>query len=128
MAFSLYTAKLALTVCFGAAIWGIWVLALTNGTLEQLGALVAANVLPGTKEPVLTRFFGIKPLDAVLLNLAPFFWEQIDGSHPSASLAFFEFGTQFMVVYGLIMLEASRVGNKKRWWLRTYGLQDRVCL
>lgn len=43
-----------------------------------------------------------------------FFWPCVDGNHPGLSLASFVFAGQMVAGWGLVMMEAYRVGNSGR--------------
>ena len=76
---------------------------------------IGPQLLPGTKAPVRTVYTGVPAIDYQLAVLAVFFWENVDGSSPSASLYCFHFATQVACGWPLFMIESLRRGN--RWAL-----------
>jgi hypothetical protein len=69
-------------------------------------------VLPGSNDPILTRFTGIDPLDKLLKLAAVMFANVTDGSTPQLSLYAFQFSGQLVSVLTVIMIEGGRRGNK----------------
>lgn len=72
------------------------------------------HVLPGTRAPLKRHFTGIKRIDYELTILTLFFWEQVDGSLPHASLFCFMFAGQAVAAWSLIYVEGRRLSNQWR--------------
>ena len=75
---------------------------------------VGPRILPGTNEPVKTKYIRISAIDYQLTVLDIFFWELVDGSHPAISLYGFYFATQVACGWGLLMIEGLRRGHRWR--------------
>lgn len=84
-----------------------------NGLVALLHDAVEREALPETDEPLNKHVTGYGVLDSIFVSLIPFFWPALDGKMPGLSLYGFYFGTSVAVVWALVMLEASRAGN--RW-------------
>jgi len=91
--------------------WGLFIGNGTKALMEHLRD-VGPRILTGTDAPIKQIYTGIKPLDAQLGVLTVFFWEIVDGSTPHACLYGIRFGVQVMVMWGLVMIEGMRAGNK----------------
>ena len=113
MSVLLTTTKFALLLLCGASYYGTWYLLMNNGTIDHMKAVRdGSNILPGTKEPVLTHYTGIERIDYQLAVLDVFFWELVDGSRPDASLFCYQFAGQIFSGWSLLMIESLRKGNK----------------
>ena len=108
--------KLALLFLSAAGYYATWYILLNNGTADYMAHIrdFGPRLLPGTKEPVRTVYTGYPAIDYQLTVLALFFWENVDGSNPSASLFCFHFATQIVCGWGLLMIEGLRDGNRWR--------------
>ena len=106
--------QVALALLSAAGYYGTWYLLLNNGTTDYMAHIrdVGPRLLPGTKEPVRTVYTGVPAIDYQLTVLALFFWENVDGSNPAASLFCFYFATQVACGWGLLMIEGLRYGNR----------------
>lgn len=94
---------------------GTWGRAAADGSLTHLfHALHGANayILPGTKETLRTSFTGIYwPIDYFLDVLVVFFWEALDGSHPTASVLGIYFLAQLFPIIVTMYMDHCRVGH-----------------
>ncbi|KAL6714288.1 hypothetical protein ACLMJK_007711 [Lecanora helva] len=106
---------LTLLLLCGSGFYGTWYILLNNGTTAYMSQIrdVGPRYLPGTFEPVKTVYIGIPSINYQLTVLTLFFWQLVDGSHPSASLFSFHFATQVACGWGLLMMEGLRRGH--RW-------------
>lgn len=85
-----------------------------NGVLPRLTDIVSSPSpkWPGTSAPLEQHFTGFPPIDNFLANLNPFFAHVYDASNPSLTLwTVFMYG-QYVVSFGLCVLESQRAGNK----------------
>lgn len=115
---SLFNAtKAALVFLSAAGYYTTWYFIFNNGTIDHVAHVrkLDPQLLPGTKEPVRTVYTGVPAIDHQLTFLTLFFWEIVNGSHPSASLFSFYFATQVASGWGLLVIEGLRPGN--RWSL-----------
>ena len=87
-----------------------------NGTIDLMQQIRdhGPHILPGTKAPLKRRFTGIERIDYELTVLTLFFWEQVDGSLPAASLFCFMFAGQAVAAWSLIYVEGRRLSNQWR--------------
>lgn len=85
-----------------------------NGTLLHLfTALHAQETLPGTTFPFRTRLTGIYwPIDYLLDVLIGFFWQAVDGSHPTASLVGLYFAGQHASVVTTLLVDSYRATQR----------------
>lgn len=118
MAALINATKVALLVLSVAGFYLTWYLLLNNGSTEYMDHIrdFGPRVLPGTNEPLKTEY-GFKWLPAVdyqFTVLTLFFWEQVDGSRPDASLYCFHLASQILAGWPLLMLEGMRHGNRWR--------------
>jgi hypothetical protein len=100
---------------FVAAVFGLYVHSINNGTFEAITAVVDADFafLSGTRESLIQKYTGIKALDRQLKVLVYFFWPIVDGSSPACTLFSLEFGAAFGAVWTVLVMESLRAGN--RW-------------
>ena len=98
-------------------VYFVWIMAERNGTIAHIRDIrtVGPHVLPGTQAPLKENYTGFEAVDNQLIVLALFFWEIVDGSQPHASLLAFRFGGQIATIWGLIMIEGMRFGNKGKF-------------
>ena len=96
-------------------LWGTWGRSAINGTLNLLfDALHTTGILPGTQTPIKTSFTGIYfPIDYLLDVLILFFWQAVDGSHPTTSLFGLYFASQHVSVITTLYMDTYR--NKNGW-------------
>ena len=114
---SINLSKVALGFLSAAGYYATWYILLNNGSTDHMAHIrdVGPRLLPGTEEPVRTVYTGVPAINYQLTVLALFFWENVDGSNPTASLFCFHFATQVACGWGLLMIEGLRHGN--RWTL-----------
>ncbi|KAL8762938.1 MAG: hypothetical protein Q9184_001160 [Pyrenodesmia sp. 2 TL-2023] len=91
---------------------------MNNGTADMMGRVRASGphaFLPYTEEALLKeRYTGISVVDYQLTVLTIFFYNLVDGSHPSACLQAYHFGGQLVSGYALLTFESLRASNKWR--------------
>lgn len=85
-----------------------------NGYIEALINLKdhGPHYLPGSDNPILAYFTGIKPLDQVLTLAGVMFANVTDGSAPQLSLYGFYFAGQLVSIFTVMIIEGLRHGNK----------------
>jgi hypothetical protein len=107
-------ATLALTLTHGFGLNAMYGLAYRNGYYDDLIRLrdVGPHHLPGSLNPVLTRYCGISPLDDLLTLASVMFANITDGSCPQLSVYAIQFGGQFLGILNVITMEAQRKGNQ----------------
>jgi hypothetical protein len=100
---------LAIYACY--ATWGLNVI---DGSVGRMLAIFNADVpvLTGTDVPVKTHFTGFPPLDNWIVFMIVFFWEALNGSHPSLVIEGLYFFGQVTAMWTLMCLEGNRNGNK----------------
>ena len=105
---------LLLLVVVGATLTHVF--AYKNGTINMMKHIrdVGPQNLPLTSEPLRRFYTGIKFLDERLTVLACIFWPLLDGNYPSLSLHAVFFAGQVGGVWGLMMVEGMRSGNRGR--------------
>ena len=108
--------RLSLVLLCVAGYYGTWHILLRNGTTNYMKHIrdIGPRLLPGTNESLKTVYVGISAIDYQLTVLTLFFWELVDGSHPSASLYSFHFATQVACGWGLLVVEGQRRGHRWR--------------
>ena len=74
----------------------------------------ASPQLPGTKDPLLQKYSGFKPLDGLFTVLTIIFQPVVDGLSPATSLFALEFYGQVAALTTILMIESFRAGNKGR--------------
>lgn len=114
----------ATLVFYGLAILGFyytWGRTVIDGSLSQLlNALHGEKlyIFPGTNSALKTYITGIYwPLDYLLNVLVVFFWEAVDGSHPTTSVIGIYFLGQYISILMTLYIDSSRLGNAKTWKL-----------
>lgn len=114
MALLFSSIKLCLLSLSLVGLYTSWYLIFNNGTYSLMTHIVdeGPRILPGTDAPLKTSYTGVRMLDYHLTMFTLFLWELIDGSNPNASLLFFHFVGQIAAGWGLLMVEASRTGNR----------------
>ncbi|KAI0138580.1 hypothetical protein F4776DRAFT_619013 [Hypoxylon sp. NC0597] len=103
---------LLLTYAFGAnALLG---LLYRNGYYEALIRLrdEGPHHLPGSSNPILTRYTGIGFLDKLLTLASVMFANVTDGNAPGLSLYAFHFGGQYLAILVVLAIEGLRSGNQ----------------
>lgn len=111
---------LPLLVLAAVGTWGTWGRTVQDGTLTALlNALHGPRpyVLPGTKSLLRSDFTGVWPVDYLLQVLVVFFWEAVDGSHPTASAIGLYFLLQYFSVLTVVYTDSFRAGNAGKWIL-----------
>lgn len=100
-------------------LYGTWVRSALNGTLLILfKALHVTGSLPGTKVAIKTSFTGIYwPIDYLLDVLILFFWQAVDGSHPSTSLFGLYFAGQHVAVITTLYIDSYKY-DRKNWRIK----------
>lgn len=108
--------KFILLLFCGAGFYATWYLLLNNGSTDHMAQIrdVGPRLLPGTNEPLKTKYVGVEMVDYQLTVLDLFFWEAVDGSRPDASLFCYHFAGQVFSGWGLLMVESMRHGNSWR--------------
>ena len=86
-----------------------------NGYIDALMRLrdYGPYVLPGSNNPILTRFVGIGPLDKLMTLGGVLFANVTDGTAPELSLYGFYFAGQLVGIFAIIILESLRLGNQR---------------
>jgi hypothetical protein len=84
-----------------------------NGYIQALLDLKnnGPHVLPGSDDPILTCFTGIKPIDQLLTLAGVMFSNVTDGSRPELSLYGFYFAGQLVSIFTIMTIEGLREGN-----------------
>lgn len=98
--------------------WGRTVIDGSLGLLLKALDRRERYILPGTQERVrtcVTRLYW--PFDYLLNILIIFFWEAVDGSHPSTSATGIYFLGQYFSILVSMHIDASRLGNARQWKL-----------
>lgn len=100
-------------------LYGTWIRSALNGTLLiLLKALHVTGVLPDTKIPIKTQLTGIYwPVDYLLDVLILFFWQAVDGSHPSTSIFGLYFAGQHTAVIATLYIDSYK-RPARGWRLR----------
>ena len=92
-----------------------WGRTVADGSLARLLTAMHGGepyVLPGTHELLVTSITGIRwPLDYILDVLIVFFWEAVDGSHPTTSAIGIYFLGQYYSILMTIYIDSNRPGN-----------------
>jgi hypothetical protein len=97
-------------------LYGTWGRALLNGSLEQIFKILhGGGILPGTQDiRLLNNLTGIYwPIDYTLSLLVTFFWQAVDGSHPSTTAFALYFGAQHLAVFVYLHANEHRRGEEK---------------
>lgn len=69
------------------------------------------HMLPGTSNPILTKYTSIRPLDRLITFSVVPFANVTDGSTPQFSLFAFHFSGQWASVLTIVFMEGLRTGN-----------------
>lgn len=92
----------------------IWAGSFIDGSLILLLKAVFSrkHILPGTQSLLKRSFTGIYwPLDFLLGILVVFFWEAVDGSHPTSSTLGLYFIAQYLPILTTVYTDSFRTGN-----------------
>lgn len=97
-------------------LYGTWGRTIVDGTLFRLlDALHGGKpfIMPGTTaEPLRTSITGVYwPIDYLLNMLILFFWQAVDGSHPTTSAVALYFAGQHLSLLTLLYVDSLRYGN-----------------
>jgi hypothetical protein len=86
----------------------------SNGTSEMIRGYIRREpaYLPGTSDPLLKSYSGVKGIDRQLLVLVTFFSPTFDLNNRDLSLFSLFGGGQLGAAWTLMMLESVRTGNK----------------
>ncbi|KAI2623949.1 hypothetical protein GGS26DRAFT_215217 [Hypomontagnella submonticulosa] len=109
---SVVVVVLLLIYAFGAnALYG---LLYRNGYYHALLRLrdEGPHHLPGSSNPILTRYTYIGFLDKMLTLASVMFASVTDGNAPQLSLYAFHFGGQYLAILVVIAIEGLRIGNQ----------------
>ncbi|KAJ5958022.1 uncharacterized protein N7479_005172 [Penicillium vulpinum] len=94
-----------------------WGRTIVDGTLVHLLQALHGGkeyILPGTDSPLRTSITGIYwPVDYLLDILIVFFWEAVDGSHPSTSAIGIYFLSQYFSILTGIYVDGLRLGQSR---------------
>ncbi|KAI1075449.1 hypothetical protein F5B20DRAFT_382649 [Whalleya microplaca] len=103
---------LLLIYVFGAN--SLYGLLFRNGYYEALIKIrdEGPHYLPGSSNPILTRYTWIRPLDKVLTLATVMFANVTDGNSPELSLYSFHFAGQYLAILLVLAIEGLRMGNK----------------
>ena len=101
-------------------LYGTWGRAIIDGTLIRLLKAIHGRepfIMPGTTlEPLKTSITGVYwPIDYILNILIIFFWEAVDGSHPTTSAVAFYFAGQHLSLVTLMYGNSLKYGNLDEW-------------
>jgi hypothetical protein len=114
--------KLVFYALAALGLYNTWGRSALDGTLMRLLQALHGEkpfILPGTKSPLKTRITGIRyPIDYLINVLIIFFWQAVDGSHPSTSIIGIYFLTQYYSILTSFYINSFRMGNAKIWALR----------
>ena len=116
--------RLAMVLLFAIHLVGIkamYGLLLQNGyydALLQLRDQKPPRHLPGSANPLLTRYCGIGPVDKLLTLASIMFANVTDGSYPTLSVYAIHFAAQYLGVLTLLMVESLRAGNQGSFSMR----------
>lgn len=115
MGSTVYVAKSALVSLSGLAFYLTWYIFCNNGSADMMKRIrdVGPHVLPYTDGAPLKKIYtGIAAVDYQLTVLTLFFYNIVDGSHPTTNLLCYYFGGQLASAWGLFLLESERYCNK----------------
>ena len=98
---------LTFLLLFLFALYTTWGLVSQNRTVALMEANRAKgpHLLPHTAAALRRHYTGLAPVDYQLAVLALFFWELVDGSHPSGSLLCVYFAGQITTAMILLMVQ-----------------------
>lgn len=112
-------------IFYGLAALGLyntWGRSVLDGTLMRLHQALDGEkpfILPGTNSPLKTRITAIRyPVDYLIDILIVFFWQAVDGSHPSTSIVGIYFLTQYYSILTSFYIDSFRLGNARVWALK----------
>ncbi|KAH7383547.1 hypothetical protein BKA64DRAFT_760312 [Cadophora sp. MPI-SDFR-AT-0126] len=90
--------------------YGTWIRSALNGTLLILfRSLHVTGTLPGGELPLKSSLTGIYwPVDYLLNMLIVFFWQAVDGSHPSTSLFGLYFAGQHLAIIVTLYVDSYK--------------------
>jgi hypothetical protein len=121
-----------LPLLFLAAIYGVFILGRHNGTFDYLESHTKAAIphYPDSKQPLLRRYTGIRPIDEILRVLVAFFAPVVSGQDRGMSVFLLWGFGQFGAAWGLLVLESLRFGNW-RWgtvssYVGLYGVMFQI--
>ncbi|KAH9222512.1 hypothetical protein DL95DRAFT_454518 [Leptodontidium sp. 2 PMI_412] len=99
--------------------YGTWIRSALNGALSILfRSLHVTGTLPGGQLPLKTSLTGIYwPLDYLLDMLIVFFWQAVDGSHPTTSLFSLYFAGQHIAVIVTMYVDSYKSNRSYSWKL-----------
>ena len=101
--------------------YNTWGRAAIDGTLLLLFKALHGSkpyTLPQTDSLLKTTITGIRyPVDYLLNVLVIFFWQAVDGSHPTTSVIGIYFLGQYFGVLTSYYINSWRSGNAPRWTL-----------
>jgi len=102
-------------------LYNTWGRSAIDGTLTSLlKALHGPKpyTLPGTDCALKTSITGIRwPIDYFLDVLIVFFWQAVDGSHPTTSAIGIYFLGQYTSILTCFYIDSFRLGNARSWKL-----------
>ena len=100
--------------------YGTWIRSALNGTLSIVFRILhATRTLPGSDLPLKSSITGIYwPLDYLLNMLITFFWQAVDGSHPSTTLFSLYFAGQHIAVIVTTYVDSYKSSRAQSWKLR----------
>ena len=114
--------KLALAVFGFLGFYNTWGRTIINGTLVRLLTAIHGGPyeLPGTDAMVMrTSFTGIYwPIDWICNVMIVFFWEVVDGSHPTTTAIGLYFIGQHLSIVTTMYVDSYRSGHKGKALLR----------
>jgi hypothetical protein len=114
--------KLVFYALAALGLYNTWGRSALDGTLMRLLQALHGEkpfILPGTNSSLKTRITGIRyPIDYLINVLVIFFWQAVDGSHPSTSIIGIYFLTQYYSILTSFYINSFRMGNAKIWALR----------
>ena len=101
--------------------YNTWGRSAIDGTLILLFRALhgsKTNLLPGTTSLLKTTITGIRwPIDYLLNVLIVFFWQAVDGSHPSTSVIGIYFLGQYFSILTSFYINSWRSDNEVQWTL-----------
>ncbi len=102
-------------------LYNTWGRAAIDGTLALLFKALHGSkpyTLPGSNSLLKTTVTGIRwPIDYLLNVLIVFFWQAVDGSHPSTSVIGIYFLGQYFSILTSFYINSWRLDNNARWSL-----------
>lgn len=109
--------KVALYSLVSIGLYGTWGRSALNGSLRQLHtAIHVDDALPGCPEPFKSSITAIYyPVDYLLHVLIGFFWQAVDGSHPTTSTFGLYFAAQLVAVITTVYVDSYKA--PRRAWM-----------